>query len=181
MLHELLLALDGHEGAIFSNAPNNSIDARADEGLGMRVNPALSLFHPAEVKIVNSLLEIGTEYSRLQKFIRRHRDHHHHHRHHDEPVPHPGRRAFHAPLEMAASLHAVGSSASDHHLSGLYVEALCHGLDLVLEPYREALVDVERTVLEKVEAGEVQVTHLQHKLKPFQPVLAALNRLVKQV
>ena len=118
MLHELLLALHGHHGSIFSLHQSGSTPK-------MRVNAALSLFHPAEVKILNALLEVGTEYWRLQEFVRRHRDHQQQQQH--------GR---HRPLEMKASIHAVGSANPDHHLCGLYVEALCHGLEIVLEPYR---------------------------------------------
>ena len=76
------------------------------------------------------------------------------------------------------SVHASRGAAEDHHLVGLYVEALCHGLDAVLEPYRRAIVDLEKAVLED---GDLQLTHIQHILLPFQPVLEALNRLIKQV
>ena len=75
-------------------------------------------------------------------------------------------------------MHATRGTAEDHHLVGLYVEALCHGLDAVLEPYRRAIVDLEKTVLE---GGDIQLTHIQHIMLPFQPVLEALNRLIKQV
>ena len=75
-------------------------------------------------------------------------------------------------------MHASRGTAEDHHLVGLYVEALCHGLDAVLEPYRRAIVDLEKAVLED---GDIQLTHIQHIMLPFQPVLEALNRLIKQV
>ena len=77
---------------------------------------------------------------------------------------------------MHASRGAGGFE--DHHLVGLYVEALCHGLDAVLEPYRRAIVDLEKAVLED---GDMQLTHIQHTMLPFQPVLDALNRLIKQL
>ena len=64
-------------------------------------------------------------------------------------------------------------------LHGLYIEALCEGLDQVLLPYREALIDLERLILE--EAHLFQLSHVQHRMKPFQPVLAALNNLLKRV
>ena len=162
MLHELLLALHGHHGQIFSMQHSGASER-------IRVNGSLPLFHPAEVKILDSLLEIGTEFWRLQEFIRRHRDHQ------QSKTSSGGKR----PLEMKASIHAVGSDNPDHHLCGLYVEALCHGLEIVLEPYKDALATLERSVLEN--GGEIQLTEIQHVLSPFQRVLEALNRLIKQL
>jgi len=158
-LHELLLALNGHHGQIFA-MQNDKI----------KVTPLLPLLHPCETQIINGLLELATEYDKLQRFMARHRDH----ERHRGSAGLQDRRL----LEMKVSVHASRGAAEDHHLVGLYVEALCHGLDAVLEPYRRAIVDLEKAVLED---GDLQLTHIQHILLPFQPVLEALNRLIKQL
>ena len=69
-------------------------------------------------------------------------------------------------------------SPDDFHLGGLYVESLCEGLEEVLLPYKNTLMELERGILT---AGNVQMTHIQHKMAPFQPVLTALNGLINQV
>ena len=40
----------------------------------LQVNTALSLFHPSEVNILQQLLKVGTEYGKIEDFIRRHRN-----------------------------------------------------------------------------------------------------------
>jgi hypothetical protein len=35
----------------------------------VKVNPALSLFHPAEVSVLNQLLSVATDYKKIMNFI----------------------------------------------------------------------------------------------------------------
>ena len=43
-----------------------------------QVTPLLPLLHPCETQIINGLLELATEYDKLQRFMARHRDHERH-------------------------------------------------------------------------------------------------------
>jgi len=45
-------------------------------------------------------------------------------------------------LHNSTFLHSVGYIAS-----GLYIRALCDGMDQALEPFREEIIELERTVL----------------------------------
>jgi hypothetical protein len=45
-------------------------------------------------------------------------------------------------------LLAVGKGGEGGRASGLYLRALCQGLDHVLAPYREALLELEQQLLE---------------------------------
>ena len=46
--------------------------------LFLQVTPLLPLLHPCETQIINGLLELATEYDKLQRFMARHRDHERH-------------------------------------------------------------------------------------------------------
>ena len=63
MLHELLFALNGHHGHIFML-----------HGGRFKVNDALPFFHPAEVGILNQLLDIATDFWKVECFIHEHRN-----------------------------------------------------------------------------------------------------------
>lgn len=58
------------------------------------------------------------------------------------------------------------------------MESLCEGLEEVLLPYKSTLMELERSILTN---GNIQMTHIQHKIVPFQPVITALNGLINQV
>jgi hypothetical protein len=58
------------------------------------------------------------------------------------------------------------------------VEALCDGLELALDSYRAAIVDLERQILDH---GDIHLSSIQLAIMPFQPLLAALNSLINQV
>ena len=75
MLHELLVALRGHPGHVFQEREGKFL-----------VNPALSLFHPCEVALLNQVkkteflkhlalaqvLELAADYRTVASFISRH-------------------------------------------------------------------------------------------------------------
>ena len=90
-----------------------------------------------QVAILNSLLEIGTDYRTISSYICSERD------------------------------------------GGMYVGAVCEGLDLVLGEYRHTLSQLERDMLE--EGDSLSLSLLHHKLSPHRPVLRYLVRLVTQL
>lgn len=58
MLHELLVALRGHPGHLFTETE-----------AGLKVSSTLTYFHPCEVSLINQVLELGTDYRALTQFI----------------------------------------------------------------------------------------------------------------
>ena len=60
----------------------------------------------------------------------------------------------------------------------MYVQALCSGLESVLEPYRQTLIDLEKSILRKKSA---QLSFLQHKILPYQPVMRNICGLLHQI
>ena len=60
----------------------------------------------------------------------------------------------------------------------MYVQALCSGLEEVLEPYRQTLIDLEKSILKNKTA---QLSFIQHKIFPYQPVMRNLCGLLQQL
>ncbi len=60
----------------------------------------------------------------------------------------------------------------------MYVQALCTGLEGVLEPYRQVLIDLEKSILKNKSA---QLSFIQHKIFPYQPVLRNICGLLHQI
>ena len=146
MLHELLFALNGHHGHIFML-----------QGEKFKVNDALPYFHPAEVGILNQLLDIAADFWKVECFIHEHRN-----------------------VTMEYTEKGVAHSrASEGKLHGLYLEALCDGLDNALNPYRYSIADIDKMILKA--NGETQLSQIQHRIHPFLPTMRALHNLVNQV
>ena len=92
-------------------------------------------------------------------------------------------------LELAADYRVLTEFIGQHGAAGggMYIEAVCQGLDQVLDPYRRALAPgtwhldqvldpyrralagLEESVLEAPDAMPLSL--LQHKLLPHRPVL----------
>lgn len=138
MLHELLFALNGYSGHVFL-----LLDGK------FKVNEALPFFHPAEIGILNQLLDIATDFWKIETFVRENRD-----------------------------CTVNRASSKEEGLYGMYTEALCEGLSQVVQPYRKALVELEKTVLK---AGETQLSFIQHKIYPYQAVMRGLCGLIHQI
>ena len=138
MLHELLIALRGHPGYIYS-----------DQDQKLRVNSSLTFLHPCEVgtdevedfnsdclqvSILDSLLELGTDYRTVSQYI------------------------------------------SSMRSGGMYLAAVCEGLDMVLAEYRDTLTRLEKEMM--YEGDSLPLSLVQHQLSPHRPVLRYLVKLV---
>ncbi len=161
MLHELLFALNGYHGHTFMLL-DGRFKVRFWDHFGdslrvldpwltfPQVNEAIPYFHPAEVGILNQLLDIATDYYNIEAFIKEHSN---------TVLMSDGER-------KKAGLH------------GMYVLALCSGLEAVLEPYRQTLIDLEKTILK---AKSTQLSFIQHKIVPYQPVMRNLQGLLHEI
>jgi len=129
MLHELVVALRGHPGHVFQEREGKFL-----------VNPALSLFHPCEVALLNQVLELAADYRTVASFISRH-----------------------------------GSGGEE----GMYLEAVCHGIDEVIQPYLTSLARLEERVVSEGEVPPLSLLH--HSLLPHRPLLRRLVHLIADI
>jgi len=150
MLHELLFALNGHPGHVFTQ----------DDSKNFKVNRSLDWFHPAEVGILNKLLELGTCVWGIQAFIKTNR---------------------HSCMTSTSKDRKPGAVNEGGLLpGGLYLEALCDGLEAALRPYKLTLADVEKEILRTGAGQNTQLSSIQHKVMSFHPMLRGLSHLVQQ-
>uniref|UniRef100_A0A8C7K4I8 Gamma-tubulin complex component n=1 Tax=Oncorhynchus kisutch TaxID=8019 RepID=A0A8C7K4I8_ONCKI len=112
MIHELLLALSGYPGTIFT----------WNKRTGLQVSQDLPFLHPSETSVLNRLCKLGSDYIRFTEFIEQHTGHVHQQEHHSIQTNQAG-------------------------LNGVYLRAFCTGLDSMLQPYRQALLDLEQEFL----------------------------------
>jgi len=85
-------------------------------------------------------------------------------------------------LELAADYSTLSTFISGRTMAeegGMYLEALSHGLDKVLGPYRDALTALEERALASPAALPLSLLH--HTLLPHRPVLKVLVEVVRAV
>ena len=90
-----------------------------------QVVPNLPFIHPSEISLLNRICRLGTYYLQLREFIS---------------------QQIEATLTFRPAATHSADSANKKHGGGLYLKALAHGLDQVLESYRQQLVRVEKKV-----------------------------------
>uniref|UniRef100_A0A2K5M011 Tubulin gamma complex component 4 n=2 Tax=Cercopithecinae TaxID=9528 RepID=A0A2K5M011_CERAT len=65
MIHELLLALSGYPGSIFT----------WNKRSGLQVSQDFPFLHPSETSVLNRLCRLGTDYIRFTEFIEQYTGH----------------------------------------------------------------------------------------------------------
>ncbi|KAF4018054.1 hypothetical protein G4228_009623 [Cervus hanglu yarkandensis] len=126
MIHELLLALSGYPGSIFT----------WNKRSGLQVSQDFPFLHPSETSVLNRLCRLGTDYIRFTEFIEQYTGHVQQQDHHP-------------------SQQGQGGS------HGIYLRAFCTGLDSVLQPYRQALLDLEQEFLAD---PHLSISHVNYSL-----------------
>ncbi|KAJ8412992.1 hypothetical protein AAFF_G00105740 [Aldrovandia affinis] len=140
MIHELLLALSGYPGTIFT----------WNKRTGLQVSQDLPFLHPSETSVLNRLCKIGSDYIRFTEFIEQHTGH----VHQQEHQPNQG------------GLH------------GIYLRAFCTGLDSMLQPYRQALLDLEQEFLGD---PHLSISHVNYMLDQFQLLFPSVMVVVETI
>uniref|UniRef100_A0A8P4K7A5 Gamma-tubulin complex component n=1 Tax=Dicentrarchus labrax TaxID=13489 RepID=A0A8P4K7A5_DICLA len=158
MIHELLLALSGYPGTIFT----------WNKRTGLQVSQDLPFLHPSETSVLNRLSKLGSDYIRFTEFIEQHTGHVHQQEHHTNQPSQTG-------------------------LHGIYLRAFCTGLDSILQPYRQALLDLEQefqllfpsvmVVVEtiksqKIHGCQILETVYKHSCGGLPPVRMALEKIL---
>ncbi|KAK1160807.1 gamma-tubulin complex component 4 [Acipenser oxyrinchus oxyrinchus] len=143
MIHELLLALSGYPGTIFT----------CNKRTGLQVSQDLPFLHPSETSVLNRLCKLGTDYIRFTEFIEQHTGHVHQQEHH-------------------------GAQPSQSGLHGIYLRAFCTGLDSMLQPYRQALLDLEQEFLAD---PHLSISHVNYMLEQFQLLFPSVMVVVEYI
>uniref|UniRef100_A0A673JWL7 Gamma-tubulin complex component n=1 Tax=Sinocyclocheilus rhinocerous TaxID=307959 RepID=A0A673JWL7_9TELE len=143
MIHELLLALSGYPGTIFTWNKRN----------GLQVSQDLPFLHPSESSVLNRLCKMGTDYVRFTEFIEQHTGHVHQQEHYS-------------------------SQPSQTGLHGIYLRAFCTGLNSMLQPYRQALLDLEKEFLGD---PHLSISHVNYMLEQFQLLFPSVMVVVETI
>ncbi|XP_020497082.1 gamma-tubulin complex component 4 isoform X2 [Labrus bergylta] len=143
MIHELLLALSGYPGTIFT----------WNKRTGLQVSQDLPFLHPSETSVLSRLSKLGSDYIRFSEFIEQHTGHVHPQEHHSNQPSQTG-------------------------LHGIYLRAFCTGLDSVLQPYRQALLDLEQEFLGD---PHLTISHVNYKLDQFQLLFPSVMVVVETI
>uniref|UniRef100_A0A673Z693 Gamma-tubulin complex component n=1 Tax=Salmo trutta TaxID=8032 RepID=A0A673Z693_SALTR len=143
MIHELLLALSGYPGTIFT----------WNKRTGLQVSQDLPFLHPSETSVLNRLCKLGSDYIRFTEFIEQHTGHVHQQEHHSIQTNQAG-------------------------LNGVYLRAFCTGLDSMLQPYRQALLDLEQEFLGD---PHLSISHVNYMLDQFQLLFPSVMVVVETI
>ncbi|XP_024152081.1 gamma-tubulin complex component 4 isoform X1 [Oryzias melastigma] len=143
MIHELLLALSGYPGTIFT----------WNKRTGLQVSQELPFLHPSEASVLNRICKLGSDYIRFTEFIEQHTGHVHQQEHHTNQP------------------NQVG-------LHGIYLRAFCTGLDSMLQPYRQALLELEQEFLGD---PHLTISHVNYKLDQFQLLFPSVMLVVETI
>ncbi|KAM9367034.1 gamma-tubulin complex component 4 [Symphorus nematophorus] len=144
MIHELLLALSGYPGTIFTWNKRTGL---------LQVSQDLPFLHPSETSVLNRLSKLGSDYIRFTEFIEQHTGHVHPQEHHTNQPSQTG-------------------------LHGIYLRAFCTGLDSMLQPYRQALLDLEQEFLGD---PHLTISHVNYKLDQFQLLFPSVMVVVETI
>lgn len=176
MIHELLLALTGYPGSIFTWNKRN----------GLQVSQDLPFLHPSETSVLNRLCKMGTDYVRFTEFIEQHTGHVHQQDHHSNTVSQSGLhgiylRAFctglHSMLQpyRQTLLNLEQEFLGDPHLSISHVNYKLEEFQLL---FPSVMVVVETIKCQKVHGCQILETVYKHSCGGLPPVRMALEKIL---
>ncbi|XP_041444202.1 gamma-tubulin complex component 4 isoform X2 [Xenopus laevis] len=143
MIHELLLALSGYPGSIFT----------WNKRTGLQVSQDVPFLHPGETSVLNRLCKLGTDYIRFTEF-------------NEQYTGHVQQQDHHPSQQGQVGLH------------GIYLRAFCRGLDSMLQPYRQALLDLEQEFLAD---PHLSISHINYSLDQFHLLFPSVMLVVEQI
>lgn len=120
---------------------------------GLQVSQDLPFLHPSEISVLNRLCKLGSDYIRFTEFIEQHTGHVHQQEHHSNQPNQAG-------------------------LNGIYLRAFCTGLDSMLQPYRQAILDLEQEFLGD---PHLSISHVNYRLDQFQLLFPSVMVVVESM
>uniref|UniRef100_A0A8B9E505 Gamma-tubulin complex component n=1 Tax=Anser cygnoides TaxID=8845 RepID=A0A8B9E505_ANSCY len=169
-------------------APPCGPPARPHRCHSPQVSQELPFLHPSETSVLNRLCRLGTDYIRFAEFVEQYTGH----------VQQQGSRRLRVvkvkegpeqPMlkgGLNVKISVLGKHDVDHHVSqqnqgglhGIYLRAFCTGLDSVLQPYRQALLDLEQEFLAD---PHLSISHVNYSLDQFQLLFPSVMVVVEQI
>ncbi|KAK1890862.1 Gamma-tubulin complex component 4 [Dissostichus eleginoides] len=167
MIHELLLALSGYPGTIFT----------WNKRTGLQVSQDLPFLHPSETSVLNRLSKLGSDYIRFTEFIELHTGHVHQQEHHTNQ---PNQTGLHGIYLRAFSVQTgpAGPRAEflgDPHLTISHVN---YKLDQFQLLFPSVMVVVETIKSQKIHGCQILETVYKHSCGGLPPVRMALEKIL---
>ncbi|XP_011311565.1 gamma-tubulin complex component 4 [Fopius arisanus] len=107
-------------------------------------------FHPGERGLIKKILHISSHYKSIKTFIKRY--------------------SSTKDLENANDVEPLPE--------GLYLQAFCDGLENALEPFRNEIVDLERSILQN---AHTPATTILSRVENFECLFALFNAMIRQI
>ncbi|XP_008555687.1 gamma-tubulin complex component 4 [Microplitis demolitor] len=108
-------------------------------------------FHPGERGLIKQILKIASDCNNIRKFIKTY-------------------STSHADLENA--------NEQDPLNRGLYLQALCNGMDQALAPFRDEIVELEKTILKN---AHTPATAILSTVENYQFLFNILNSMIRKI
>lgn len=163
MLHEILLALVGHTGDIVVRKR----DPRTRMVVGFHVPSDLDFLSFSEREAINGLVDLGYYYCVLEQFV-------------DQNLRFGVAALAFKDKDQTESTDKGEPSEEHITVAGLYVRAMCVGLDEILHAYRACLLQVEQEILEDTSAL-FPLSKLRYLLREYITILPPLASLVSEL
>ncbi|KAJ3176207.1 Gamma-tubulin complex component 4 [Geranomyces variabilis] len=177
MLHELLLALHGHPGDVFvvASSTEASLAAQA-KPTTFRVAADFPFLHAAERSALDRLAHLGFLAATIRRFAQRH-----------------AKAVWTAALAQQPKdddndeqVGATSAAGKQNRLRpGIYLLALCTGLDEVLDEYEALLVQAERKILSSLDldtdAGRTPVSYFTYLFGKYHILFPQLVNLLEKI
>jgi gamma-tubulin complex component 4 len=152
MLHEVLLALVGHTGDVVVATPNGRF----------AVCEGATFLHASERALVERVVRVGAAYAAVASFVR----------------VCARENARDDVVDGVADAADAGDAGALAHVRGLYVRALCGGLDELLDGYRQRVSQLEQAALTD---PTITLASCEHYLDDFGVVLPNVAALCATV
>ncbi|KAG8228219.1 hypothetical protein J437_LFUL004344, partial [Ladona fulva] len=121
----------------------------------IQVAESIDFLQDSERTLLNRILRIATEYKALKNFIDYQND-----------------------LFYTTLTDEYNPNGTEHQCPGRYLQAFCNGLEEVLMPYNQTLLDLEMEILND---PYLSLTHIRSRVENHEWLLNMMNSLIKEV
>lgn len=129
--------------------------------------------HPSEREILKDIILIANQHKEIINFIRQYSsvDQQRYRIHKNDSTTSAGSGSV--PLTPACLINSISDEEPLQH--GLYLQAFANGIDHAIEPYRNAIIDMETHYLQK---PIYTLMFVSHQIKPFQHLFVFLLKFI---
>jgi len=156
MIHDILLSLMGHTGAVIERTGSSFVLSEEAQKLCKKM----------EIDLINRCVHIGFTYLKLTQFIE-----------HVEELLASSTTCLTIPFPRRP--HTRSTTTTPFIPRSLYIHAIVESLEETLDQYRDHIVDVERQYVEL--SHELPLSHLLLSLQSWAKILPTLNQLMDRM